>query len=239
MRRWFLLPLLALASPAISAPKKVVTLDRDWQVRIDPTDTSAVAAHKREAGWLAATVPGSVQQDLIAARRIPDPYEGMNEAAIQWVGLTRWQFRRVLDVTPAMLTRDHLDLVFDGLDTFATVTVNGTPLGKTDNAHRRWRMDAKPALRLGRNEVLVTIASPIRTLQPMVLAEKHPLPGEYDSAFGDEPRASRPRPISANPNIITAGTGVPGSSISASGGRSVSRSGMRRGSRPSASIRRI
>jgi beta-mannosidase len=199
MRRWFLLPLLALASPAISAPKTVVTLDRDWQVRIDPTDTSAVAAHKREAKWLAATVPGSVQQDLIAARRVPDPYKGMNEGAIQWAGLTRWQFRRVLDVTPAMLARDHLDLVFDGLDTIATVTVNGTPLLKTDNAHRRWRVDAKSALKAGRNEVLVTIASPIRTLQPMVLAEKHPLPGEYDSAFGDEPKGKQTSPYIRKP----------------------------------------
>ncbi len=199
MRRWFLLPLLALAAPAISAPKTVVTLDGDWKVRIDPSDMTAVAAHKREAKWLAATVPGSVQQDLIAARRVPDPYKGMNEAAIQWAGLTRWQFRREIDVTPAMLARDHLDLVFDGLDTFATVTVNGTPLLKTDNAHRRWRVDAKSALKAGRNEVLVTIASPIRTLQPMVLAEKHPLPGEYDSAFGDEPKGKQTSPYIRKP----------------------------------------
>ncbi len=199
MRRWFALPLLALATPVSAAPKTVVALNRDWQVRIDPSDSAAIAAHKREAKWLAATVPGSVQQDLIAARRVPDPYKGMNEAAIQWVGLTKWQFRRVLDVTPGMLARDHLDLVFDGLDTFATVSINGTPLGKTDNAHRRWRMDAKSALRLGRNEVLVTIASPIRTLQPMVLAEKHSLPGEYDSAFGDEPKGKQTSPYIRKP----------------------------------------
>ena len=199
MRRWFALPLIALATPVSAAPKTVVSLNRDWQVRIDPSDTAAIAAHKREAKWLAATVPGSVQQDLIAARRVPDPYKGMNAAAIQWVGLTNWQFRRVLDVTPAMLARDHLDLVFDGLDTFATVSINGTPLGKTDNAHRRWRMDAKSALRLGRNEVLVTIASPIRTLQPMVLAEKHSLPGEYDSAFGDEPKGKQTSPYIRKP----------------------------------------
>ena len=50
MRRWFLLPLIALASPAIAAPKTVMPLDRDWQVRIDPTDTTAAAAHKRGPG---------------------------------------------------------------------------------------------------------------------------------------------------------------------------------------------
>jgi beta-mannosidase len=199
MRRWFVLPLIALAAPALASPKTVVPLDGAWQVRIDPTDTTAAAAHKREAKWLTATVPGSVQQDLIAAHRVPDPFKGTNEAAIQWAGLTKWQFRRVLDVTPAMLGRNHLDLVFDGLDTFATVSVNGKALLTTDNAHRRWRVDAKSALKVGRNEVLVTIASPIRTLQPMVLAQKNTLPGEYDSAFGDEPKGKQTSPYIRKP----------------------------------------
>ncbi|WP_163364871.1 glycosyl hydrolase 2 galactose-binding domain-containing protein, partial [Escherichia coli] len=70
----------------------------------------------------------------------------------------------------------------------AEVRVNGTLLIAADNAHRRWRADAKPLLRAGFNEITVVIASPIRRLQPMVLAEAHPLPGEYDSAFGDEPK---------------------------------------------------
>jgi beta-mannosidase len=59
MRRWFVLPLIALAAPALASPKTVVPLDGAWQVRIDPTDTAATAAHKREAKWLTATVPGS------------------------------------------------------------------------------------------------------------------------------------------------------------------------------------
>jgi beta-mannosidase len=199
MRGWFALPLIALAGPALAAPKTVVALDRGWQIRIDPADRAATARHTREAKWLAATVPGSVQEDLIAAKRVPDPYKGTNEAAIQWVGLTGWQYRRVLDVTPAMLARDHLDLVFDGLDTFATVSVNGHVLLKADNAHRRWRVDAKAALKPGRNELLVAIAAPIATLQPMVLAQKQSLPGEYDSAFGDEPKGKQSSPYIRKP----------------------------------------
>ena len=130
----------------------IVPLDTGWQVRIDPTD-AATKQHPREAKWLPARVPGSVQQDLIAARRVPDPFLAQNEAAIQWAGLTDWQWRRVIEVTPAMLARDHLDLVFDGLDTFASVSVNGRIVLSADNAHRRWRVDAKPALKLGRNEI--------------------------------------------------------------------------------------
>ncbi|MFV0622502.1 glycosyl hydrolase 2 galactose-binding domain-containing protein [Sphingomonas sp. ac-8] len=199
MKRWIALPLLFAALPAWSAPRTSVSLDGDWQVRIDPADTPAAGQHPREAKWFRATVPGSVQQDLIAAKRVPDPFKGVNEAPIQWAGLTNWQFRRTITVTPEMLARDHLELVFDGLDTFATVSVNGKELLVTANAHRQWRVDAKSALKAGRNELLVSIASPIRTLQPMVLKEANPLPGEYDSAFGDEPKGKQTSPYIRKP----------------------------------------
>lgn len=199
MRGWLALPLLLCGTAAVAAPKSVVPLDRGWQVRIDPADTTATAAHRREAKWFAAAVPGSVQQDLIAAGRVPDPFKGLNEAAIQWAGTTAWEYRRTIDVSPAMLARDHLDLVFEGLDTFATVSVNGHALLTADNAHRRYRVDAKPALKAGRNIVTIRFASPIRALQPMVLAEKNPLPGEYDSAFGDEPKGRQTSPYIRKP----------------------------------------
>ncbi|HYC95416.1 MAG TPA: glycoside hydrolase family 2 protein, partial [Sphingomicrobium sp.] len=122
MKRLFLLALL-FATPALAAPKSTLPLDRDWQVRIDPADADAARQHPRAAGWLPATVPGSVQQDLVAAGIVPDPFTGLNERAIQWAGLTGWEYRTAIEVTPALLPRDHLDLVFDGLDTFATVLV--------------------------------------------------------------------------------------------------------------------
>lgn len=193
-----LLPALLASASAWAAPRETISLDGAWEVRIDPADQAA-RAHPKEARWFPARVPGSVQQDLIAAHRVPDPFKGINEAPIQWAGLTSWQFRRVIDVTPAMLARGHVDLVFDGLDTFATVTVNGRKLLTADNAHRRWRVDAKAALRPGRNELVVAFASPIRTLQPMVLAEPNPLPGEYDSAFGDEPKGKQTSPYIRKP----------------------------------------
>ncbi|ATY32718.1 beta-mannosidase [Sphingomonas psychrotolerans] len=194
-----LLPALLASVCAFAAPREAVSLDGAWEVRIDPADAEKVGQHPKEAQWFPARVPGSVQQDLIAAGRVPDPFKGINEAPIQWVGLTNWQFRKIIEVTPAMLARDHVELVFDGLDTFATATLNGKQLLAADNAHRRWRVDAKAALKLGRNELIVRIASPIGTLQPMVLAEANPLPGEYDSAFGDEPKGKQTSPYIRKP----------------------------------------
>ena len=191
--------LVCIAVPVAAAPRTTIALDTGWQVRIDPADGDAVKAHPAAARWLAATVPGSVQQDLIAAGIVPDTFVGVNEVGIQWVGLTGWQYRRTIDVSSAMLARGHLDLVFDGLDTFARVAVNGTPLIVADNAHRRWRTEAKSLLQVGANTITIAFASPIKMLQPMVLAQKNPLPGEYDSAFGDEPKGRQTSPYIRKP----------------------------------------
>ncbi|GGO97960.1 beta-mannosidase [Stakelama pacifica] len=191
--------LISAAGSAFADPLKRVDLDDGWQVRIDPSDKEAVAKHPGAVGWFKATVPGSVQQDLMASGQVPDPFQGTNEGAIQWAGLTNWQFRRTLNVTPEMLRRDHVELVFEGLDTFATVRVNGQELLRTDNAHRHWRVDVKPLLKAGDNELLVSFESPIEKLQPMVLAQENPLPGEYDSAFGDEPKGKQTSPYIRKP----------------------------------------
>lgn len=183
--------LAGVSGAALAAPPTQTALDEGWQARIAPGDTAAVKAHPKAARWFRAQVPGTVQQDLIATRQVPDPFLGTNEAAIQWAGLTDWELRRTLDVSAEAMGREHLDLVFGGLDTFATVFINGRQVLKADNGHRQWRVAAKAFLKQGRNEILVRFASPIRTLQPMVLAEAHPLPGEYDSAFGDEPKGKQ------------------------------------------------
>ncbi|WP_206245504.1 beta-mannosidase [Novosphingobium terrae] len=174
-------------------------LDSGWSVRIDPADAAAAKAHPGAAGWFPAHVPGSVQQDLIASGQVPDPFLGQNEGAIQWAGLTDWQYRTAIAATPEMLARGHVDLVLDGLDTFAQVTLNGVKLLATDNAHRQWRVPVKDVLHPGENTLEIHFASPIRTLQPMVLKEAHPLPGEYDSIYGDEPEGKQTSPYIRKP----------------------------------------
>ncbi|MEP7007530.1 MAG: glycoside hydrolase family 2 protein [Sphingomonas bacterium] len=191
--------LLTSASLAGAAPRQAITLETGWQARIAPGDTDAVAAHRREAQWFPVHVPGSIQQDLIAQHRVADPFMTTNEAAIQWVGRTDWQYRHTLVVTPAQLRRDHLDLVFDGLDTFATVSINGQVVLSADNAHLRWRINAKPYLQPGANAIVVAIAAPIRALASVVLSEKPSLPGEYDSAFGDDPGGRQTSPYIRKP----------------------------------------
>ncbi|MEZ0470109.1 beta-mannosidase [Luteimonas salinilitoris] len=177
---------LALSMPAWAAPPTSLNLDEGWQVRLVPGQAQA-KEHPEAAAWLPARVPGTVQTDLMAAGVVPDPFVGANEGAIQWVGLSDWQYRSRFKVDAATLARGHVELLFDGLDTFAEVRLNGKPLLDADNMFRRWRVDAKPLLRRGENVLEVTFRSPIKKLQPWLAQQPYALPGGYDSAFGDEP----------------------------------------------------
>lgn len=195
--------LLGASNAAMAQAPTDTTLNtvggRAWTVRIDPADDAAVKAHPKAATWFSAHVPGSVQQDLITTGQVPDPFLGQNEGAIQWAGLTDWQYRTTITATPDMLARGHVDLVLDGLDTFAQVYLNGKQILTADNAHRQWRVAVKDALHPGENTLEIRFASPIKTLQPMVLKEAHPLPGEYDSIYGDEPMGKQTSPYLRKP----------------------------------------
>ncbi|WP_375194443.1 glycoside hydrolase family 2 protein [Sphingobium sp.] len=192
--------LLAVAPAAlIAAPRTSIPLDRNWQLRLAPGEGEAARAHPKAAKWLPASVPGAVQTDLVAQKLTPDPYVGLNEATIQWVGRSDWDYRGRIDATPQLLAREHIDLVFDGLDTYAEVKVNGQTILSADNAHRRWRVDVKTLLKPGVNEITIHFQSPLKALQPKVLALANPLPGEYDSVFGDEPEARQTSPYIRKP----------------------------------------
>jgi len=157
-----------------------------WHFRLDPADAN-LAAHPEVARWMPATVPGAVQTDLMALRKLPDPYLADNESQVQWVGLSDWQYQARIVVDGEALKHDHADLVFEGLDTFATVKVNGTEVQRTNNMFRSWRVPVKEVLHEGGNLLEVDFASPIRKMKPLIASLPYVMPGAYDSAFGDEP----------------------------------------------------
>ncbi len=111
-----------------------------------------------------ATVPGCVHADLLAAGRIPDPYVGDHERHVQWVGRCDWTYRRTFDVPDGVLAAPLVRLCAAGLDTLATVRVNGAVVGEVDNMHRTWRWDVRGLLRPGENTVEVACRSPLPLL---------------------------------------------------------------------------
>ncbi|MGY2900108.1 beta-mannosidase [Curtobacterium sp. PvP017] len=132
------------------------TLDGTWTV--EAVHGPAQADAHREP--VAAIVPGCVHTDLLRAGRIPDPFDGDNEAATQWIGDTVWRYRRTFEWSGTG-THDRHDLVADGLDTLATIELNGVVVATTANQHRAYRFPVGHLLRPGANELVVTFDAPV------------------------------------------------------------------------------
>ncbi|WP_328478156.1 glycoside hydrolase family 2 protein [Actinoplanes sp. NBC_00393] len=96
------------------------------------------------ASALPAAVPGTVHTDLLTAGLIPDPYLDDNEASLVWFHRSAWLYETTLTTGPAA-PGERVDLVFDGLDTVATIELDGTELGRTFNMHRGYRFDVTGA----------------------------------------------------------------------------------------------
>ena len=87
-----------------------------------------------------AAVPGCVHTDLLAAGLIPDPFVDANELAVAWVADADWEYRTTVDLDAAA-GHDRVELVFHGLDTLATVSLDGDVVAETENMHRTYRID--------------------------------------------------------------------------------------------------
>lgn len=108
------------------------------------------------AGWLPATVPGLATQDLLAAGRIPDPYFGDQGAAALFIEEQDFVYLRRVILRPEDLEGcPRARLVFDSLDTFATVFVNGREVARHENQFRRSFVDVTEALVPGDNWIAV------------------------------------------------------------------------------------
>ncbi|MEH1102079.1 glycoside hydrolase family 2 protein [Micromonospora sp. CPCC 205561] len=107
-----------------------------------------------------ATVPGCVHTDLLAAGRIPDPYLDDNEKELAWIGRTDWVYETTFGHEPG--DHERVDLVCAGLDTVATLTLNGTEVGRTKNMHRGHRFDVRSLLVAGPNTLAVRFDSAYR-----------------------------------------------------------------------------
>lgn len=110
---------------------------------------------------LRGVVPGCVHTDLMRLGLIEDPYHDDNEHACQWVSSTAWTYRCRFDRLCDLNQGDAMELVADGIDTVAVVTLNGVELGAVENMHvsQVWRVEH--LLRDTNNELEVRFAAPL------------------------------------------------------------------------------
>ena len=112
-----------------------------------------------------AQVPGSVYHDLLTAGEIPDPFYRDNENEALKLMDNDFVYSCSFTVPASLLENDAVVLHCDGLDTLATVTVNGCLVGTAKNMHRTYEFDVKSVLRAGENEISVKFDSPTRFIK--------------------------------------------------------------------------
>lgn len=130
-----------------------------------------------QSDWHPASVPGTIHTDLLKNGLIPDPFYGCNEKELQWIGKTDWTYRKTFPVSKDFLSKPNIMLVFDGLDTYAEVHLNGQKILAANNMFRKWEVNCKDFLVEGENLLEINFESAENRFIKDSLALGYPLPG--------------------------------------------------------------
>ncbi len=166
----------AIAFSQNAAARTQISLNTGWQFR---------EANKTE--WKPATVPGCVHTDLLANKIIEDPYYRDNEKKQQWIGKTDWEYQTTFDVSAETTRRQNIEIVFQGLDTYADVFLNDKLILNADNMFRTWRVAVKNNLSVGANVLRIKFRSPINEILPRMAKLDYELPAVNDQGEKTSP----------------------------------------------------
>ena len=168
MRRlvYFLLFVLASCSADEKPLAEKILLNHGWEFR-----------QSGEAEWFPATVPGTVHTDLLKNDLIPDPFYGCNEKDLQWIGERDWIFKAEFNIDENTLSNEQINIVFEGLDTYADVFLNGENILQANNMHRKWEVGCRELLQVGNNSLEIYFHSALNKFIEDSTALGYPLPG--------------------------------------------------------------
>lgn len=164
-----LMACLSLWNVRANDTSEIVLLNQGWMFSQSGTDK-----------WMTATVPGTVHQDLLAHQLLPNPFFGTNEQKIQWVENEDWEYKTTFTVTEEQLSRGAASLVFEGLDTYANVYLNGALLLKADNMFLGYSIPVKEVLHKGENRLHIFFRSPIKETLPQWASNGFDYPADND-----------------------------------------------------------
>lgn len=119
-----------------------------------------------------AQVPGCIHTDLRRQELIPDPFWGANELDLAWIEERNWDYKLAFNVSAATLQNERVELVCEGLDTLATITLNGQQIARTENMFVGYRFEVKSQLREGENELKIHFDSPMPYIRERQTAHK-------------------------------------------------------------------
>lgn len=154
-----LMLLFTTLAPAMAKDKNRISLNEEWLFK-----------QSTSQNWLPAHVPGAVHTDLLDNRMIDDPFYGVNEKSLQWIGEKDWEYKKTFMVDRHLLQARNVRLVFSGLDTYADVYINDYMVMKCDNMFRTWTLNPVPYLKEGENTIRIYFHSIFKVDMPKYLA---------------------------------------------------------------------
>jgi beta-mannosidase len=119
-------------------PREVTPLKDGWRF----SEASSFPSKSYPAGPL----PTNIHLDLLSNQLIEDPHFSKNESDVQWVGEKAWVYFLTF-ATPPIDDSAHAVLEFNGLDTYATVELNGEIILKTADMFIPERVDITEVLK--------------------------------------------------------------------------------------------
>lgn len=129
-----------------------------------------------------ATVPGTVHTDLLSAGIIDDPFFGTNFTEQNWMEGQRWQYTCTFAHDSAQRSGHYAELVFEGLDTYARIVLNGRELLRADNMFRTWRVPVASDLRDGKNTLEVAFEPPADVHREQLAEDGFVYPADNDAS---------------------------------------------------------
>jgi beta-mannosidase len=161
----FFWPILSLAQ------SKTDTINQ-WNILV-PKKLS-----NQDSLWKPCSVPGTVYSALYENQYIPNPLLAENESTVQWIEQEDFTFRTSFDVSDDVWMQEEIDLVFEGLDTYSQIFLNGKPIGKTENMFRSFRFPVKKELKKNQNELVIHFTSAVKMAQYLESKNGMKLPGD-------------------------------------------------------------
>ncbi len=143
--------------------KKKYLLHDNWKFSLKKTKEKIPIELKntlKENRWLKATVPGTIQTDLLNLNLIPEPFYSDNENKIQWIGKQNWIYKTSFNIPKDFDSSKSLYLVMEGIDTSATILLNGGILGVVENMFCSYKFDITKKTLSKNNELEIIFTSP-------------------------------------------------------------------------------
>ena len=149
---------------AVKVAHQTISLNGAWTITALPLAAEGESGYKlftqTNAERLPAQVPGEVHLDLMRLGRLPDPDISDNaREQCRWPKEHSWWYRIEFTPPPGFLQNLRQRLIFEGIDLYGQVFVNGKPAGTAKDAFSTMSYDVKRLLHEGTNELVVRVTS--------------------------------------------------------------------------------